>query len=69
MVAETVSLHPPGFDRPKDKAVEILSGSANVSSVPDELEQPGRLASAVVVPPGAAKDGRLNDDAFVRTGL
>ena len=44
-------LVPAGFDSPNDKAVEIFSGSANVSPVPDELEQARRLASAVVVPP------------------
>src|SRR6266487_4531625 len=41
-------LVPAAFDGPEDKAVEIFTGSANVSPVPEELEQPGHL----------------NDDAF-----
>jgi hypothetical protein len=37
----------------KDKAVEIFSGSANVSPVPDELEQPSPVGIRSRVPAGA----------------
>src|SRR5206468_8861628 len=47
--------------RSADIAVEIFSGSGNVSSVPDELSRRARLALAVVVPPALPRRSAAED--------